>query len=770
MVTRFTCTRGHEWESLEATASDTELACPVCSRLFDTPPSPCPRNPAAADDPWVTSATASSSATLEVPSLVPGYEMLGEIGRGGMGVVYRARQIKLDRVVALKMILAGGHSGAEVRARFETEAHAAARLQHPGIVQIYEFGEADGLPFLSLEYIDGGSLQHALGGKPLPPRQAAVLAEKMARAVHFAHERGVVHRDLKPANVLLPAAACGFALTGSDAANAKPQTDVVPKITDFGLAKLLDSDSRQTHSGAVLGTPCYMAPEQALGHGAQVGPWTDIYALGAVLYEMLTGRPPFLRVTMMETLGQVVAHDPIPPRRLQALVPRDLETICLKCLHKEPKKRYSTAKELAEDLERFLGDRPIHARPTSVAEKVLRWMHRQPLNASLLGLVVLMGLAGILVAWLNARGPQPPSQQEAEQQLYFNRIALADRELRNGKPAWARRQLDLCPAPYRLWEYHYLDRALRGKPTTTWPAHPRAITCLAFAPKAALLATASGDGTVRLWQLPTGQLVRELPGHPNGVNWACFSPDGRYLASAGDDQTVTLWHTDTGRPWKRLVGHGQPVAAVAFHPEGRLLASCTFDSDEPGQVWLWDVERGMVLHRYCGHTSRVGGLAYSPDGRWLASASHDGTVRLLDGRTAQEVLVVREHAFPVSAIVFSPDGRLVASAAGRLETDRPDQEEVLIWHAATGKVVHRLQGHQRRPTTLAFSADGQRLATAGWDREIKLWDVGTGQEVLTLQGHTDSVLHLAFSPGGRWLASGGLDHQVRLHDGGLLSR
>jgi tricorn protease-like protein len=207
---------------------------------------------------------------------------------------------------------------------------------------------------------------------------------------------------------------------------------------------------------------------------------------------------------------------------------------------------------------------------------------------------------------------------------------------------------------------------------------------------------------------------------------------------------------------------------VAYHPSGRLLASATFDVERPGEVWVWDIDRETVVSRYRGHTSRITGLAYSSDGRWLASSSHDRTVRLLDGRTAEEKRVFRGHAFSVSAVVFSPDGRLVASAAGlRLEGERPDQEEVLIWEAESGRILHKLQGHQRRPTTVAFSADGRRLATAGWDREVKLWDVVTGLEVLTLDGHKDGVLHVTFSRDGRWLASGGLDHHVRLWDGGL---
>ena len=276
---------------------------------------------------------------------IAGYEVLRELGRGGMGVVYQARHLRLDRVVALKMILAGGHAGEAELARFRTEAEAVARLQHPNIVQIFEVGEHADLPYFSLEFCGGGGLDKKLNGTPLPPRAAAALLEKLARAMQAAHDKGVVHRDLKPANVLLA--------EGGE-----------PKITDFGLAKKLDADG-QTQTGAVMGTPSYMAPEQAAGKTKELGPACDVYALGAILYECLTGRPPFKGSTMLDTLAQVLADDPVPPRKLQSNAPRDLETICLKCLEKDPARRYGSALALAEDLERWLNGKPVTAHPPS---------------------------------------------------------------------------------------------------------------------------------------------------------------------------------------------------------------------------------------------------------------------------------------------------------------------------------------------------------------------------------------------------------------------
>ncbi len=294
-----------------------------------------------------------------VPPLFPDHEILGELGRGGMGVVYKAREKALDRVVALKTIAEGRHSTPDQRERFRSEAHAIARLRHPNIIAIHAIGAHQDCPYLSLEFAEGGSLAERLAAKPMAPLQSAVMVETLARAVHAAHQAGIIHRDLKPSNVLLTA-------------------EGIPKISDFGLAKLMDSDSARTISGQVLGTPSYMAPEQAEGRGKRVGPAADIYALGAILYQALTGRPPFLGESQLETLKLVVSNEVVTPRTLRPDVPRDLETICLKCLEKEPTRRYAVAQDLADDLKRFLENRPIRARRTTPPERIWRWCRREP--------------------------------------------------------------------------------------------------------------------------------------------------------------------------------------------------------------------------------------------------------------------------------------------------------------------------------------------------------------------------------------------------------
>ncbi len=338
----------------------------------------------------------------EPPPALPGYDILEELGRGGMGVVYKARQISLNRLVALKMIPPGSGANPQTRARFHTEAVAAGRLQHPHIVQVYDIGEHSGQPYFSLELLEGGTLAQKTAGQPQPVGDAARLIEVLARAVHHAHQHGIIHRDLKPANILLSA-------------------DGTPKISDFGLAKRLEEDSSQTRTGTILGTPNYMAPEQANGTNETVGPAADIYALGVILYEMLTGRPPFCGRTPLDTLDLARVQEPVSPRRLRPATPRDLETICLQCLAKEPHKRYASALDLADDLACFRAGKPIRARPVHALERGWRWCRRNPVPAALLACVALL-LVGIvavssLAAWkLNrVRVSVDANQPEAEQ-------------------------------------------------------------------------------------------------------------------------------------------------------------------------------------------------------------------------------------------------------------------------------------------------------------------------------------------------------------------
>jgi len=358
----------------------------------------------------------------EPPLDLPGYEILEELGRGGMGVVYRARQIGLNRLVALKMIPTGVGASPEARTRFRTEALAAGRLQHPHIVQIYDIGEHRGQLYFSLELAEGGTLAQKVAGQPQPAEDAARLVEALARAVYHAHQHGIIHRDLKPANILLASGGCEPPGGEGPGGSHPPLAHWIPKISDFGLAKSLEDDSTQTRTGIILGTPSYMAPEQANGTKERaVGPAADIYALGVILYEMLTGHPPFCGRTPLDTLDMVRSREPVAPRRLQLATPRDLETICLQCLAKEPHKRYTSALDLAEDLACFRAGKPIRARPIPALERVWRWCRRNPASVVLLACVALLlgGIAAVssLAARKldSARDPVMADQLEAEQ-------------------------------------------------------------------------------------------------------------------------------------------------------------------------------------------------------------------------------------------------------------------------------------------------------------------------------------------------------------------
>jgi hypothetical protein len=347
------------------------------------------------------------------------------LGRGGMGVVYKARHLALKRTVALKMVLAGGHAGPRELTRFRTEAEAVARLQHPNIVQIHEVGEADGHPYCALEFVEGGTLAQKLLGKPLPVREAATLAETLARAMQAAHARSVIHRDLKPANVLLTLESCN---------QAHPGAIGTPKITDFGLARQLDADSGETQPGAVMGTPSYMAPEQAGGRAHEAGPPADVYALGAILYECLTGRPPFRGGSVAETLVLVRTADPVPISRVRTRVPRDLETICLKAMAKDPARRYATAGDLADDLRRFLADEPILARRAGAGERLWRRIRRNPVVTGLSALVLALAVVAGVFA-LRPR-PEPPDPTPPAEDTSADELLKVVADLDRTDPGW----------------------------------------------------------------------------------------------------------------------------------------------------------------------------------------------------------------------------------------------------------------------------------------------------------------------------------------------
>jgi WD40 repeat protein len=697
--------------------------------------------------------------------LVAGYDLLAEVGRGGSAVVYRARHRDLGRIVALKMILAGAHASANVRARFRAEAEAVARLQHPNIVQIFEVGERDGCPYLALEYVAGGTLAQHLQGMPLPARRAGELTETLARTVHHAHENGVVHRDLKPANVLLHMADGGLRIDG-ESAICNLQSAVL-KIADFGLAKYLGADAGRTQTGLILGTPSYMAPEQAAGRGREIGPAADVYALGVILYETLTGRPPFRGESMADTLQQVQFGEPVPPSRFQPRVPRDLQTVCLKCLEKQPGKRYASAQALADDLRRFLAGQPIMARPTPPWERARKWARRSPALAALAGvsaaaLLILLVGGGWFTQALRQEAAEARRQRQAavEQEGKAREqeaIARRERDKARTEAEAARRLVyaaDVRRAYQDLYDGHNLGRVLEIlNPYDHGPNDP---------------ADLRGWEWYHLTSLCHRGLTIYNPKDGAGGLWeVAISPDGRWIAGADTKRGVYVWAARAAfgvwAPDHRLSVPEGSTFAVAFSPDNRLLAS-----SGGGRIILWSTADWKRIGSWMGHDGHVLGLSFSPDRRLLASAGVDGTVktwRVSDCEAARSpdfnpkaVHALRGHAGEMRGVAFSPDGLQLASAGA--------DATVLCWRTADGELLHTFRGHDRAVNRVAFSPEGVLLASAGEDRTVRLWNLAAGREVRKLEGHSQAVRAVAFRPDGRQLASTGNDSTLRLWDTG----
>jgi WD40 repeat protein len=717
-----------------------------------------------------------------------------------MGVVYKARHNKLKRLVALKMILAGSHAGPDELARFRTEAEAVARLQHPNIVQVYEVGEAQGHPFLALEYVRGGSLAQRLNGAPMPALSAARLIGTLARAVAHAHRNGVVHRDLKPANILMQQPDDEDRPGERD---LKIQATVTsetpggsPKIADFGLAKQLNGDSDQTKSGSILGSPSYMAPEQAEGRVRDMGPAVDVYALGAILYECLTGRPPFRGESVWETLEQVRREEPVPPSLLQPKVPVDLETICLKCLHKETDRRYATAGKLADDLERFCRGEPVQARPTGRLERATKWARRHPVAAAL---AVVSGVAALAVVGfgvslfygsrlaralgqteierreaLRQRALAETNRQAADEQreeadrqralakryLYFSHMSLAERAWYDAEVGRMGELLHLHederPPPEGLlgFEWYYLNRICDGS-LRTLRGHTGEVHGIAYSPDGARIATSGGDTTVRVWDAATGRERLVYRGHTALVWSVTFSPDGRQAASCGYDRLIRIWDAGTGADIAELKGHAGAVIRVAFSRDGTRLASAGWD--EGGRtVKLWDTAtRKPVLSL---PLDVYDGVALNADGSRLAAGGRTGLFRVWD-MAGNEVLALKGHTDNVASVAFSPDGNHLASAS----LDR----SVRVWDLRTGSSVFVRGSPRGAFFCVAYNRDGSQLAAASGDGTISIWDAVTGVERRRLKGHTGSVFGVAFAADGRHLASCSFDETAKIWDLGV---
>ena len=681
-------------------------------------------------------------ARKDLPS-VPGYEVIREVGRGGMGVVYEARQVRLNRPCALKMILAGDHASPEAAIRFLSEAEAAARLHHENIVQIYNMGDHRGRPYLELEFVDGGNL--AESELPKTPLTAARLVEKLSRAIDVAHEHGIIHRDLKPANILLTA--------GGE-----------PKVADFGLAKWLSIDTGLTQSESVLGSPSYMAPEQAGGHAKSVGPAADIYALGAILYELLTGRPPFKAATVLETLDQVKSVDPVPPSRLQPGLPRDLETICLKCLQKEPRLRYSSAAALAEDLRRFLAQEPILARRAGQFERLYRWSVRNPAIASLTAAVAVLLVAlaaGATVYALEQKAiadhekqlrhernefaqEKEAAQRETAARLYESLVDHAIAIRLDGEPGYRERAWDRLRQAIALQVPDTNTEKIRdevvaslgdpiGLAPIDWPTEQIATY---RTDKRDVLADrrASPDGTrhaeinhamvIVIANPRAPGLISRMLGvadakpeqlqqlkSPLGiVHDVVFTPDNSLLVAACEEGMV-VWDVATGDT--RAINRGDSIRDLAMHPAGHLVA--TKSSLQRIEVWSLTSGRPVYTTR---SVQDVYGIDFSADGQYLLGMSGDKIRFARPILSTPEKMNLIGHRGGVPGVAFSPDGKLLASVS----KDRT----VKIWDAQTGTLLHTCEGHPTEVQSVCFSPDGRQVVSADWGGVIYFWDAKTG--------------------------------------------
>jgi WD40 repeat protein len=760
---------------------------------------------------------------VAVAGLVPGtlvryfgdYEILEEIARGGMGVVYRARQVSLQRVVALKMILAGQLASAAEVQRFQSEARAAGNLDHPHIVPIYEVGVHEGQHYFTMKLVEGGSLAQWLADcrseiadlNRTQQTSFARLIETVARAIHFGHQRGLLHRDVKPANILLQVGDGKLAIFGLESA--------IPIVTDFGLAKRIEGGADLTASGAIVGTPSYMAPEQAAGQKV-LSVAGDVYSLGAVLYELLTGRPPFRAETPLKTLIEVREREPQPARAVNPLIDRDLETICLKCLEKDPGRRYGSAEALADDLGRWLAGAPIAARPSTTWERAYKWARRRPAVAALVG-VTTLATAALLIGGLvfNAQLQVALGDVKTKQA----ELDGANRQVHDEQEAASKANATAKDYRKKARELAKLaaDRALRAEGTllsahsaAVRPANPGLALLLAIegAQRApGFLANAS-----LLAALDECAEERTLLGHQGPVFSAVFSQDGRRVLTCSSDRTARIWETGAGKEVHLLGGHKAPQAvpgtdsavgiaqfspdgrrvltmsAAHYNPEGRNITS----GYDPPTACLWNAVTGERLAQWqlaqneCKTRTSPLTMAFAPDSSRVVitfGSFPECSARIHDTANGKQVAVLKGHTQPVVSATFSPDGKQVVTASV--------DETACIWEAASGKLLQTLRGHTCGVVSAVFSPDGKRVLTTGdgynyhfhengggssggtatVEPVARLWDAVTGKELAVLRWPAPLkgfVRTAVFSPdGSRILTAGNTGNSV---GGGYPSR
>ena len=734
-----------------------------------------------------------------------GYELLEVIARGGMGVVWKARHTQLNRIVALKLISVGDAGTPDFVERFQTEAEAAASLDHPNIVPVYEFGESEGQRFLAMKFVEGGTLAGKVGSggsersarslnadsliTDYSPLQAAALLATIAHAVHYAHQRGVLHRDIKPGNILLDAAG-------------------QPHLTDFGLAKLIEKDTTVTKTLAVLGTPSFMSPEQAAGRTRDITTAADVYGLGAVLYDLLTGEPPFAGGTTLDTIRQVMEREPKRPSLLNPAVDRDLETICLKCLEKESGRRYGSAEALADDLERWERHEPILARPAGALELIAKWVRRHRTRAALLATVLLAILGVAVVSTVmsvrvsSARRLIAEQAEERRRELVQLNVATGNRLAEEGDPFAALKSFAEAAhfdaqEPERL-AMHRLRFALTlahlPQLERIWP-HTGAVTRAGFSSDGRRVVTAAGR-TALVWDAISGEAMTPPLAQAEALAWAGFSPDDRFVATRTGSGSAQVWSAETGAPvagpfpvtrlgyWRNALAPAlafsaednslllpgnrsavlrslvndttealtvecpQRVNHAFFSPDGSEFAIAVEGGAHICAAASGEIVRRLQVERPC----RNG--AWSADGSTLALADDLFRVHLLDAQTGVPVGPPLRHDDMVLGCQFSPD-------SARLLTWSYDNT-ARLWNARDGRPLAAPLRHQGPVRAATFSPQGQRIATASADGAARLWDAATGESLGRVLRHGRPVLDVAFAPDGERMLTASADGQARL--------
>jgi WD40 repeat protein len=741
----------------------------------------------------------------EAPRQIGRFQIVRELGRGGYGIVFLATDPQLRREVALKVPRTETLLAPELRERFLREARVAAGLDHPNLVSIYEAGAAGPVCYIASAYCPGVTLAQWLRQQtePVPARDAAVLCATLAGAVEHAHTHGVVHRDLKPANVLLSNGGAA-----PQAAPAPPHHAALPthqvRITDFGLAKIQGEDGH-TRTGTIVGTPAYMAPEQAAPGQEVVGPAADVYALGAILYELLTGRPPFQGEAPLDLLLLVRTEEPVAPSRLRPHLPRAIETICLKCLRKQPHQRYASAGALGQDLDRFLAGQPIRARPVGPVGRFALWCRRKPALALVSGLAALALMATAVVSVLFgihkasalneseeqlrqlASTNQQLEQTDQERRRFIRRSAVQalDRALDLCEQGQVTRGLILLTFSLQLAEPQdqELQRTIRTNlrawaaqvhPVQTILAHPGLAKVARFSPDGRTVVTGGTEPGARVWEATTGRLVLTLPRkdatfapvvvdgeavtpHRGEVLVALFSPDGKTILTAGEGATATLWDATTGEPRGLPLKHRSAVRAAAFSPDGKLVLTAG-SRDQTAR--LWEVATGQPVGLPMRHGNSIRSVAFSPVGKTVATGSLDQTVRLWEVPSGRPLFGPLSHDEFVTALAFNPDGtRLLASTASK---------GTRIWDVTTGRQLGpaleplRLHLDWDRTFHVAFTPDGQTAFTGSRAQGPQRWEVATGKPLGPAISQPGPFSDVVMSPDGTLALTGGDDRRARL--------